>query len=65
MAQEYYSFMMNRFFETLFIQLMANKYNTLSSPLVCICWLGMLQLVDYSALAAPNTHYTYLLTNGS
>lgn len=24
MAQEYYSFMMNRFFETLFIQLMAN-----------------------------------------
>ena len=26
MAQEYYSFMMNRFFETLFIQLMAIKY---------------------------------------
>ena len=26
MAQEYYSFMMNRFFETLFIQLMANVY---------------------------------------
>ena len=26
MAQEYYSFMMNRFFETLFIQLMANIY---------------------------------------
>ena len=27
MAQEYYSFMMNRFFETLFIQLMANIYD--------------------------------------
>ena len=29
MAQEYYSFMMNRFFETLFIQLMANKDTTI------------------------------------
>ena len=26
MAQEYYSFMLNRFFEILFIQLMANRY---------------------------------------
>ena len=32
MAQEYYSFMMNHFFETLFIQLMANiqHYSTLN-----------------------------------
>ena len=28
MAQEYYSFMLNRFFETLFIQLMASNYDT-------------------------------------
>ena len=28
MAQEYYSFMMNRFFETLFIQLMASEHCT-------------------------------------
>ena len=30
MAQEYYSFMMNRFFETLFIQLMASLYSVLN-----------------------------------
>ena len=30
MAQEYYSFMMNRFFETLFIQLMANVHKMFS-----------------------------------
>ena len=31
MAQEYYSFMMNRFFETLFIQLMASKHASIET----------------------------------
>ena len=52
MAQEYYSFMMNRFFETLFIQLMASIYYTLHSEhdepsLTCLATGGSSSFKDF------------------